>query len=82
MNIQAYINIGTALVVFVGGLVVVFIYPGQMSTNVRVLIGLLVLIYFVVRMGQAYLMLKRPRGLGDSLSKGPDDAANNRPKRP
>ena len=82
MNIQAYINMGSALLVFVGGMVVVFLFPGRMGTSFRILIGLLVSIYFVLRMGQAYLMLKRRRGLHDGMFEETDDAANNRPKRP
>jgi hypothetical protein len=66
-NIQAYINMASALIVFIGGMIVVFFYPGQLRQDVRMVIGLLVTVYFILRMGQAVLMLRRDtrRGLRD-----------------
>jgi len=61
MNMQAYINMATALMVFVGGIIVVLVFPSRLATGYRVLIGLALAVYFVFRMRQAYGMLRAGR---------------------
>jgi len=61
MNLQNYINMASALIMFVGGLVIIFMYPGGLKAEYRVLIGLFVTFYFFVRMGQTILAIKRER---------------------
>lgn len=51
----------SALIMFIGGMVIVFIYPGQLSNQYRILIALVVSFYFLLRMGQAILVIKRER---------------------
>ena len=61
MSIQNYINMATALIVFIGGTLIVFFYPGMLETQTRVLIGVLVLFYSVFRMGSSVMAIKRER---------------------
>ncbi len=77
MTLQIAVNIATALIVFIGGLVIVFVYPGQLTNQYRVLIVLFVTFYFAIRMAQSVLAIKRERrrrngGLG-GLTDGEDD---------
>jgi len=61
MNIQLVINMASALIMFVGGMAIVLYVPGQMSSQIRVLIGVFVSFYFLVRVGQTILIIKRNR---------------------
>lgn len=77
MNIQIAVNMATALIVLIGGLVIVFVYPERLSNQYRVLIVLFVIFYFSVRMAQSVLAIKRERrrregGLGDMSDLGDD----------
>jgi len=85
MSVQVYINMASALIMFVGGLVIVFFYPGRISDQYRVLIALFVTFYFLVRMGQAVLIIQRERRRKHgSLVESPDtdDDGERTPKRP
>jgi len=67
----------SALIVFIGGLVIVFFYPGQLSSRYRILITLVVTFYFLLRMGQTILVLRRDRrrrerGFSDAIDAGDD----------
>lgn len=66
MTIQIAVNMATALIVFIGGLVIVFAYPERLSNQARVLIVLFVTIYFSLRMAQSVLAIKRERRRRDS----------------
>ena len=61
MNVQQYINMSTALIVFIGGMLIVFVYPGFLEGHIRVLIGLFVLFYFAFRMGNSIMVIRRER---------------------
>ncbi len=61
MNVQIYVNMVSALIMFIGGLAIVFLYPGQLSSRYRILIALFVTFYFLLRMGQTILAIKRER---------------------
>ena len=61
MNIQLVINIASALIMFVGGMAIVVYYPGTMSSQIRILIGVFVTFYFLARTGQTILAIKRNR---------------------
>ena len=78
MTVQIAVNMATALIVFIGGLVIVFAYPERLSNQYRVLIVLFVTFYFSIRMAQSVLAIKRERrrresGLGDIVDKRNDD---------
>lgn len=85
MNLQNYVNMASALIMFLGGLAIIFMYPGGLPNQYRILIGLFVTFYFFVRMGQTILTIKRERRKGRSELKkaleGGDDGPPG-PKRP
>jgi len=60
-DIQAGINVLTALILLVGGMAIVFFYPGRLDTTYRWMIGIFVVFYFLVRMGQTILVIRRGR---------------------
>lgn len=77
MTIQIAVNMATALIVFIGGLVIVFVYPERLSNQYRVLIVLFVTFYFALRMAQSVLAIKRERrrregGFGEMPDGGDD----------
>lgn len=77
MTIQIAVNMATALIVFIGGLIIVFAYPERLSNQYRVLIALFVTFYFSIRMAQSVMMIKRERRrredrLGDTTDRGDD----------
>lgn len=77
VNVQTYVSMASALIMFVGGLVIVFFYPGQLSNQYRILIALGVTFYFLLRMGQAILIIKREnrkqeRDFSDAIDAGDD----------
>lgn len=85
MNAQNLINMATALIVFIGGMLIVFFYPGMLEKQTRVLIGALVLFYSVFRMGTAVMAIKRERrgnegGLRELVNKV--EQAPEKPKSP
>ncbi len=85
MSVQNYINMATALIVFIGGTLVVFFYPGMLETQTRVLIGVLFLFYTVFRMGSSIMAIKRERlrkqgGLKQLISNA--DQPSEEPKSP
>ncbi|MCP4567401.1 MAG: hypothetical protein GY841_07465 [FCB group bacterium] len=61
MNAQNLINMATALIVFIGGMLIIFFYPGMLEKQTRVLIGVLVLFYSAFRMGTAIMAIRRER---------------------
>lgn len=61
MNIQIFVNMVSALIIFIGGLLIVFMYPAHLSSQYRVLIVLFVTVYFLLRVGQTVLAIKRAR---------------------
>ncbi len=61
LNIQAYISMASALILFIGGMVVVFAFPSRLSATWRVIIALAVAGYFLFRMRQTFSMLRRDR---------------------
>jgi uncharacterized membrane protein len=77
MTIQILVNMATALIVFVGGLVIVFVYGERLSSQYRVLIVLFVTFYFAIRMAQSILAIKRERrrreGSVGEMTDGADD---------
>lgn len=83
MKMQNYVNMVSALIVLIGGLVIIFMYHGGMSVTTRVLIGLFVFIYFALRMGQTIMAIKRERRQNRSEIKGLaglNDDGGERPK--
>ena len=52
---------GSALMIFIGGMTIVFLFPGNLSNAVRLVIGLFVSFYFLLRMGQAIMMIRSQR---------------------
>jgi hypothetical protein len=78
MTMQIAVNMATALIVFIGGLVIVFAYPERLSNQYRVLIVLFVTFYFSIRMAQSVMAIKRERrrregGLGDIVDRRDDN---------
>ncbi len=61
MKIQQYVNMTSALIVFVGGMVIVFFYPGHLERHYRVLIGVFVSFYFLIRVGQTVIAVRKSR---------------------
>jgi hypothetical protein len=61
MTLQIAVNMATAFIVFVGGLMIVFLYPERLAGPYRMLIVLFVTFYFAARMGQSILAIKRER---------------------
>jgi hypothetical protein len=61
MKVQEYINMTSALIVFVGGIAIVFFYPGHLERHYRVLIGVFVSFYFLIRVGQTVISIQRGR---------------------
>jgi hypothetical protein len=85
MKVQYYINIASALIILVGGLMIVFIYPGHMRGEFRVIIGVFVAFYFLARIGQTIQMIRGDRmGNNKGLKNLIDESeeANDQPKRP
>jgi hypothetical protein len=81
VNIQAYINMATALLVFVGGMVVVFIIPSRLGTGFRVTIALIVAAYFILRMSKALIMLRQgPKKKRSGTLDDDSDVENDSPK--
>jgi hypothetical protein len=70
MNLQNYVSMASALIVFIGGLALIFMYPGGMSSQLKVLIGLLVTFYFFARMAQTIFAIKSERNKAKSELKG------------
>lgn len=58
-NVQSYINMASALVMFIGGLTIAVFFPGGLEMPYRWMIALFVTFYFVMRMAQAIQMIKR-----------------------
>ncbi len=80
-----YINMTSAFIILIGGLAIVFIYPGRISDGVRLIIGVLVAFYFLARMGQVILVMRRERMKREKGLKylvEDTEADNDRPKRP
>jgi len=77
MNLQNYVNMASALIMFLGGLIIIFMYPGGLPSRYRILIGLFVTFYFFVRMGQTILAIRHERRKGRSelkmVEEGGDD---------
>jgi hypothetical protein len=82
MNVQNYINMTSALIVFFGGLAIIFWYPGALSSQYRILIGLFVTLYFALRMGQTILAIKRERRESKSGLKGITGSSEDGPAKP
>jgi uncharacterized membrane protein YbhN (UPF0104 family) len=61
MSIQIYVNMLSAVIIFVGGMIIALFYPGHLSNQYRVLVALAVLLYFLLRMGQTFFLIKRER---------------------
>jgi len=61
MRVQEYISMTSALIVFVGGMAIAFFYPGQMERHYRVLIGVFVSFYFLIRVGQTVIAVQKDR---------------------
>jgi hypothetical protein len=61
INFQNYVNLVSALIVFIGGLMIIFMYPGGLSSTSRLFIGLIVTLYFAFRMTQTIMTIKRER---------------------
>lgn len=84
INFQNYVNMISALIVFIGGLMIIVMYPGGISMQYRVLIGLFVTLYFFLRMGQTILAIRRERRKGESElgGVGAGDDGQGSPKSP
>lgn len=76
MTIQIAVNMATALIVFIGGLVLAFAYSEQLPNQYRVLIVLFVTFYFSFRMAQSVLAIKRERRRREGLLGNTDDKAD------
>ena len=63
---QAYINMASALMVFIGGMAIVFLFPGNLSNAIRLAIGLFVSFYFLLRMGQAIMLIRAQRSSSEN----------------
>ncbi|MDD4051579.1 MAG: hypothetical protein PHR28_06745 [candidate division Zixibacteria bacterium] len=61
MSPQHYINLATALIVLVGGMIIVFLLPTQLGSGWRVVIAVFVLFYSAFRVGQVVLAIQRER---------------------
>lgn len=61
MRAQHYINLASALIVLVGGMIIVMLFPTQMDSSWRVIIGVMVLFYSAFRVGQVVLAVQRER---------------------
>jgi|GEM_PF-3343478 len=78
MYMQHFVNMISAVIVFVGGLVIVIFYPGQIANKYRVLIGIFVSLYFVARVAHTFLAIRREKRqtqsvLGSLASGNKDD---------
>ncbi|MEZ5358562.1 MAG: hypothetical protein R3F48_06985 [Candidatus Zixiibacteriota bacterium] len=58
-NVQSYINMASALVVFIGGITITVFFPGGMEMSFRWIIALFVTFYFIMRMAQAIQVIRR-----------------------
>lgn len=73
-NVQSYINMASALVMFTGGITIAVFFPGGLSMSARWIIALIVTFYFVLRMAQAIQMIRRDkRKENGSLHEGKED---------
>ncbi len=70
MRLQHYVNMATALLVFLGGLGIVFYFPDRLAMQYRVLIGVFVTFYFLLRVGQNLLAIQRDRRKAEHELKG------------
>jgi hypothetical protein len=70
INFQNYVNLVSALIVFIGGLMIIFMYPGGLSSASRLLIGLIVTLYFAFRMTQTIMSIRRERRQSEGDLKG------------
>lgn len=61
MSAQHYINLATALIVLIGGMIIVFLFPTQMDSSWRIIVGVMVLLYSAFRVGQVVLAIQRER---------------------
>lgn len=61
MRTQHYINLASALIVLIGGMIMVMLFPTQMDRNWRIIIGVMVLFYAAFRVGQVVLAVQRER---------------------
>lgn len=59
LHIQAFVSMVSAFVMFIGGMAIAIYYPGNMSGTMRWLIALIVIFYFLARMGQSILVIRR-----------------------
>lgn len=81
MHIRHYISLATAMIVLIGGMIIVIFAPGQLEGRYRVLIAVLVLFYFAFRVGQVVLGVqrdKRQSGLGLSNLIEPEEGREGR----
>ena len=61
MSTQNFMNMISAAIVFVGGMMIVIFYPGQIAGKYRVLIGIFVSLYFMARVVHTILAMRRER---------------------
>lgn len=82
MRLQNYVNMISALIVFIAGIVIIVMFPGRLSSQYRILIGLFVTLYFFLRMGQTILAIKRERRKSLNEINGIAETGNDNPQRP
>ena len=73
----------TALIVFIGGMMIVFFYPGVLKGNVRVFIGIFVALYFIFRMSNSIMAIRHERRRKQGLfseDMGKDNHIGDKPK--
>jgi hypothetical protein len=61
MRAQHYINLASALIVLVGGMIMVMLFPAQMDRSWRVIVAVMVVFYSAFRVGQVVLAVQRER---------------------
>lgn len=73
IRIKHIVNIASALIVFIGGMIILVYFSGHLSMGVRVAIGVFVSVYFAFRISKTYKSIKwEAQRLCDSKAGGGD----------
>lgn len=82
MKFQHIVNIASALIVFIGGMIILFYFAGNLSIGIRVAIGVFVTLYFALRAGQSYRAITKDANRSHSLAGEVSDNGTDKKRRP
>ncbi len=82
IKFQHIVNIASALIVFIGGMIILFYFSGNLSIGIRVAIGVFVTLYSALRAGQTYRAIMKDANRSHSLLEEASDIETEKKRRP